>query len=102
MKPIGPEFGALEFCYTRYKPSNLDELREILPYVNHCHGKFYYVNEEYIDPAIPYASVLSILKESGFSGYIMSEYEGHMFGDRGDVVELLRRHLTMERRMLGI
>jgi sugar phosphate isomerase/epimerase len=102
MQPIGPEFGALEFCYTRYKPSNFDELQEILPYINHCHGKFYYVNEEYVDPAIPYGAVISVLKKGGFKGYIMSEYEGHMFGDRGDVVELLRRHLTMERRMLAL
>lgn len=102
LKAIGPEFGAMEFCYFRYKPSNFDELREILPYINHCHGKYYYVDEDCNDPAIAYGPVIALLKESGFKGYIMSEYEGHMFGDRGDVVELLRRHLTMERRMLAL
>ena len=72
-----------------------------MPYVIYCHGKFYFVDEKYNDPAIPYEPILKILKTGNFNGYIVSEYEGHMFGDRGDVVELARRHLTMERNLLA-
>lgn len=99
--PNESEIRALNFCYIRYKPSNFEAFKEIIPYVLYCHGKFYYITEDYKDPSIPYDTIIKLLKEGGFSGYICSEYEGHMFGHMGDPVELVRRHLVMERRLLS-
>jgi hypothetical protein len=51
----------------------LEELKTILPYCFEFHGKFHYLDEDLVEPSIPYAEILSIIKNSDFDGYLISE-----------------------------
>lgn len=82
-------------------------LKEVIPYTQYCHGKFYEMDENCEEHSIDYENPIKVLKENGFDGYIASEYEGqrHYF-DQGcdiymDPVEQCRRHHVMIKRYLG-
>jgi len=83
---------------TFYKEPDLKGLKEIMPYCIHFHGKFHYLDEQNREASIPYEEILPVIKESDFEGYIMSEYEDHL---SGRALEMTRRHLEMERAILG-
>lgn len=92
--------------------TNPQELKSLIPYIVSVHGKFYNMSEipgrpgEYQDIAIDYKTPIKILKESGYEGYIDSEYEGQRrFQDRGvedliSEVDQVRKHQKMLKRLL--
>lgn len=84
---------------TFYKEPDLWGLQRIMPYVVHFHGKFHYMHEDLHEESIPYEKILPVIKESDFEGCIVSEFEGHEYGN---AYEMVRRHLEMERNLLGI
>lgn len=84
---------------TFHKEPDYEGLKSILPHCVHFHGKFHYVNEDLEEASIPYDKLLPIIADSNFDGYIMSEFEGHGFYD---AVEMTKRHLQMERKILGV
>jgi hypothetical protein len=61
----------------------------------------------YQDISIDYEGPIGFLKESGYEGYINSEYEGQRrFQDRGvedliSEVDQVRKHQEMLKRLLG-
>ena len=91
--------------WEKYHPADLEGLKNCMPYIHYAHGKFYYVDENYNDPSIPYGKILKIFDDADYDGYISSEYEGHFFGSPEmtgqDTVEQLRRHIRMEHELLG-
>lgn len=93
-----PVFGAFEgmygFVQFRRKP-DLEGLKNILPYCFHFHGKFHYLLEDDTEASIPYDEILPVIQNSEFEGFVVSEYEANE-----DVVNMVRRHLAMERRVL--
>lgn len=93
-KVLSELFGFLSFA-----PADLDGFSEMVPYCNHFHGKFYYVDESQNEVSIPYEPLLRIIAESGFKGCIVSEYEGHAFSDEDPILQV-QRHLRMERNIL--
>ncbi len=80
---------------------------EVLPYVRHCHGKFYEMTEDCREPSIDYEGVVGFLKDHDWNGVISSEYEGQRpyfemgMGDAPDPVEQIRRHQIMLKRLIG-
>lgn len=72
---------------------------QIMPQVFHVHGKFYFVDDEGIDAAIPYEQLLPVLAQGGYRGYISSEWEGHQVTDLDGFTQLSRHH-ALERRLL--
>lgn len=93
--------GAFENMYgfvTFYKEPDLEGLRRIMPRCFHFHGKFHYMYEDLHEASIPYEKVLPVIEDSDFDGYIVSEFEGSEFYP---AVEQVRRHLAMERKILG-
>ena len=56
--------------------TQVEQLRELMDCVFYMHGKFYYINEDLEEIAIPYKEILTMVKESGYEGYIACEYEG--------------------------
>lgn len=101
--------GALQGMYgflTFYKEPDLKGLREIMPYVVHFHGKFHYLSEQLEEASIPYQDILSVIYNSNFDGYIMSEYEGYIIKEYTDEVPdtallMTKRHLDMEKSILN-
>ena len=79
-------------------PKMLEELKTILPYCFEFHGKFHYLDEDLVEPSIPYAEILSIIKNSDFDGYLISEYEDELYCGG---TEFTRRQLQMTKQLLG-
>jgi sugar phosphate isomerase/epimerase len=76
----------------------------LMPYAIHVHAKFYEVTEDYKDLNIPYDEIMPLLLQSGYTGYISSEYEGQRYVDDAfhpESVEQVRRQQVMLRRLLG-
>lgn len=97
----GAVMGALQGMYgfvTFYNEPDLEGLKKIMPYVVHFHGKFHYLDENLREASIPYHEILPIIQNSDFDGYIVSEYEDHL---SGRALEMTKRHLQMERKLLG-
>lgn len=100
----GAEMGAFNGMYgfvTFYNEPDLNGLIRILPYCFEMHGKFHYIHEDLHEHSIPYEQILPILQNSDFDGYIMSEYEDHD-PVTGDTFVQMKRHIDMERRILGL
>ena len=80
------------------------DLLQLLPYSFHIHAKFYEVTEDYRELTIPYEELVPVILQSGYIGYLSSEYEGQRYLDDAfhpDSVEQVRRHQVMLRRLLG-
>jgi sugar phosphate isomerase/epimerase len=95
----GAVMGAFQGMYgfvTFYREPDFDGLKTIMPYVVHFHGKFHYMYEDLKEASIPYHEILPIIQNSDFNGYIMSEYEASE-----NAVEMTKRHLQMERKLLA-
>jgi hypothetical protein len=90
-----------------------EDLRSLMPYIVSIHGKFYNMSEisgkpgSYQDISMDYEGPIQFLKETGYEGYINSEYEGQRrFQDRGiedliSEVDQVRKHQEMLKRLLG-
>lgn len=89
-----------------------EDLKALMPYVVSIHGKFYNMSEvpgepgHYQDISIDYETPIRMLKESGYDGYIDSEYEGQRrFQDRGvedliSEIDQVRKHQEMLKRLI--
>lgn len=95
-RAISELFGYLSFV----ESVDLDGLETLLPCCHYFHGKFYHIGEDCLETTIPYDRLLKLIAESGFSGTIMTEYEGHCFY-LDDAEEQVARHLQMERNILA-
>jgi hypothetical protein len=65
---------------------------EIAPHIVHVHGKFFGFDEHGDEPSVPYPELLSVLVESGYSGYISSEWEGWHWDDTPDPFAMVQNH----------
>jgi len=74
-------------------------LLEHMPYIFHCHGKFYEMDENCEETTLDYPGILAALKEGGYNGYISAEYEGSPIN--GDTFEPFRRYQKMLDKYLG-
>lgn len=73
------------------------DLIPILKYVYCCHAKFNYMDENFQETTIPYGDVIEIMKNYGWNGYLLSEFEGAGKDKTGFVSEQLRRqHIMMK------
>ncbi|MDR4946748.1 sugar phosphate isomerase/epimerase family protein [Neobacillus cucumis] len=96
----GSVMGAFQGMYgfvTFYNEPDYEGLKQIMPHVIHFHGKFHYIDENLEEASIPYDKILPIIQNSDFDGYIVSEYEDHI---SGRALEMTKRHLQMERKLL--
>ena len=71
---------------------------ELLPQVVHIHGKFFGFDAAGNEEAIDYEALLPLFRN--FSGYMSSEWEGHMYSD-ADAFGMIERHQAMCRRILA-
>lgn len=81
-------------------PADLEGFKELLPYSKYIHGKFYYINDEGMDDCIPYDKIMPIIRESGFDGYLCTEFEGNRFSEALDGEQQIARHIKMIDRYL--
>ncbi|MEY4762359.1 MAG: hypothetical protein RLZZ200_2215 [Pseudomonadota bacterium] len=86
------------------RPQDPEDLRDLIPYCKHIHGKTWGMTEDCLDPAIDLAPVIPMLVEAGFDGYIATEYEGQRHVQ--DIlpyteVEQVRRYHVRLKQLLG-
>jgi hypothetical protein len=89
---------------TRQVFSNPRRMLDYMPFIIHCHGKFWEMLPDYTEYSIPYEEVIPVFIEGGYKGYIDSEYEG--FDWISDIYEVdsteqVRRHQVLLKRLLG-
>lgn len=82
-------------------PGKIQQLREYVDCIFYIHGKFYYLDNDDHDPCIPYEEIIKTIKESGYQGYIASEYEGHHFDETVDSEVQLRHFVAMNEKLLN-
>lgn len=75
-----------------------------IPYIVHIHAKFYEMVGSEREYSIPYESVVPLLIEGGYDGYLSSEYEGNRHiqdVEPVDSVQQVRYQQEMLARLLG-
>lgn len=83
------------------KHSMPEEIIPLLPYVKCIHAKFNKMDDDFNELTIPYPEIVEILKEHGWTGYLLSEYEGENKDIPGFVSHELRKQHVMLKRLLG-
>jgi sugar phosphate isomerase/epimerase len=76
----------------------IEDFRACMPYTKHVHAKAHVFDENGEEPNIPFSTLIPIIKESGYEGYITAEFEGGRTNLDGKtavktLVELIRRYL---------
>lgn len=86
--------------------SKVEDLVEFLPYVKCCHAKFNCMvpsDDEYMfrEKWIPYPEILKCLKDNGWDGWMVAEYEGRDRGDEAALSEAMHQHQILMKNCLG-
>ncbi|MHC6219393.1 sugar phosphate isomerase/epimerase family protein [Arthrobacter sp. MMS24-S77] len=72
----------------------------VAPWTVHMHGKFFEIDENGNEPAVPVREILEVFVKAGYNGYISSEWEGWHWNRTDDPWDMLARHHQLERRIL--
>jgi sugar phosphate isomerase/epimerase len=78
-----------------------EDMIPLLPYVYACHAKFTRMTDDLVEATHPYEAILATLREHGWHGYMLSEYEGENKEVIGHSSDQLRRQHVMMKRYLG-
>ena len=82
--------------YMRGPKVEPEQLLDIKDYVVFIQAKFINITDDFTDEHIPWQPVLQALKDSGYTGYLSSEYEGERLPWRG-VDQVRRQHALMRK-----
>jgi hypothetical protein len=91
---------ALSVIFNIVSPNRAEVWREMVPQVIHIHGKFYDFDAEGNESAIPYDEILPVFQQGGYTGFMSSEWEGHLYS-RADAFDMVERHQALCRRILS-
>ncbi len=91
---------ALSLMFNILSPGTADMWREIMPQVIHVHGKFYDFDDAGNETSIPYDELLPVFEQGGYTGFMSSEWEGHLYS-KADAFEMVRKHQALARRILA-
>lgn len=87
--------------YATYGKAHLEWVPLLMKNTVYIHSKFWYIDEDEFDYTTPCDKIIPLIKESGYKGYIATEYEGHHYNDTTDACEQLTRYAHMLKRLLG-
>ena len=78
--------------------AELEGMKRIIGRTFEMHGKCHYVDENLHEVSIPYEEIIPAVVESGYEGYIVTEFE-----DEGgyDAIEQTRRHIAMVKKLIA-
>ncbi len=89
---------AIGMCYHILSNGKPGDVKEIMPYVIHVHAKFWDVDREGVDGGIDYDKLLPIIAESGYTGYLSSEFEGFILAKDYNGFEMVKsQHENMHK-----
>jgi sugar phosphate isomerase/epimerase len=74
---------------------------EIMPRVVHVHAKFFDIDDRGDEPSVPYAELMRVFGEAGYTGTMSSEWEGSMWAPDADGFAMVKAHQELLRRHLA-
>jgi sugar phosphate isomerase/epimerase len=80
-----------------FGPAPIDTWLEIAPWIRHCHGKFFGIDENGEEPSVPVRDLIRLLVENGYSGAISSEYEGWHWNYWQSPFDIIRGEQAVQR-----
>jgi len=80
--------------------ASLESFKAVMPYTIHVHAKAHMFNEKGEELTHPYKELITILKESGYDGYISAEFEGWWEGEDYDSKRIAETHINLIKRYL--
>jgi hypothetical protein len=83
---------AAHITYALFPRGEAAGLADVLPHLRHVQAKFFALGETGTEPCVPYAQLIGILRDGGYTGRIHSEFEGFLWDDDLDAMDQLRRH----------
>lgn len=96
------EFAEGEYVNPNYTTNKPEDLIPLLPYIYCCHAKFIHMSDDFEETTIPYKEIIDVLKEHGWDGYLLSEYEGADKYEPGyEVGQTLRKQHIMLKNYIG-
>ena len=96
------EFAENEYKNPNYTPNKPEDLIPLLPYIYCCHAKFINMSDDFEETTIPYKEIIQVLKDHGWDGYLLSEYEGADKYEPGyEVGQTLRKQHIMLKNYIG-
>ena len=96
------KFAEGEWKSPQFQPSEPEDMLPLLPYIYCCHAKFNHMSDDFEETTIPYPEIIQLLKDNGWDGYLLSEYEGADKYDPGyEVGQTLRKQHIMLKNLLG-
>ncbi|GHF34719.1 sugar phosphate isomerase/epimerase [Amycolatopsis bartoniae] len=73
----------------------------VAPWTVHMHGKFFDIDASGDEPSVPVKDILRVFIDSGYTGYISSEWEGWHWNVTDDPWDMIARHQKLERRVIA-
>jgi sugar phosphate isomerase/epimerase len=92
--------GKLNMVLTMHGRMDPRRWEELMPKVVHVHGKFYGIDEEGNEPSIDHETIMDVLVQAGYTGYISSEWEGHAYTDAVSGYDMCRGQHDLMRRLI--
>ena len=80
-----------------FGPAPIDTWREIAPWIKHCHGKFFGIDENGEEPSVPVRELIELLADIGYNGAISSEYEGWHWNYWESPFDIIRGEQAVQR-----
>lgn len=107
IEPMNPNEKDMQWAAQAYSYTYCDPklLKDYLPYTSHIHAKVMDMRDG-VDPSVDNETIFRILKESGWSGYVCTEYEGQrIFHDEPELdvdnLGIIQAHHEMMKRYIG-
>lgn len=92
------QIGNIKMIFTMHGRMAPQRWADFFPHVIHVHGKFYAVADGE-DQSIDYPAIARVLREQGYTGFISSEYEAHVYTDRYSAFDQVRAHHDMLKQL---
>ena len=77
----------------------VSDLASVMDHVVYFQAKFHAIDDDLVDSEIPWAEILQVVDESGYTGYLSSEYEGDRIAYRAS--DQLRRQHALIRTLVA-
>ena len=80
-----------------FGPASIETWREIAPWIRHCHGKFFGIDENGEEPSVPVRDLIALLIDIGYRGAVSSEYEGWHWNYWQDPFDIIAAEQAVQR-----
>jgi sugar phosphate isomerase/epimerase len=95
------DMGKLQMLLTMHGRQDPRRWSEIMDRVVHVHAKFYGIDAHGDEPSIDNATIIDVLVDAGYTGYLSSEWEGHAYTDAVSGWDMVAGQHELFRRLLS-